>query len=374
VAELTDILRAEIAARGAISFARFMAAALYEPGLGYYERTPGRIGRAGDFFTSVSVGPVFGELLAARFAPWLRSLDAPRPQFVEAGGHNGRLAADLLGALAAREPELAARLDYVLVEPSPTRRAWQRETLREQARRVRWIADLAELPAGGVHGVIFGNEFLDALPVYRLGWDAVAGEWFEWHVGWDGGRFHWARPTVAGQPAALDPALREALAAEYGILREPELRAALPDGFALEVRPAATAWWKLASRVLGSGWLVAIDYGFDAADAVRPERPGGTVRAYVRHHAADDVLAEPGSQDLTAHVNFAALIAAGERAGLRTEGLLSQAAFLVEALRGDTAAAQWTATERRQFQTLVHPLHLGERFKVLVQSRRPLQR
>lgn len=374
MAELTDILRAEIAARGAISFARFMTAALYEPGLGYYERVPGRIGRTGDFFTSVSVGPVFGELLAARFTPWLRSLDTPRPQLVEAGGHNGRLAADLLGALAARDPELAARLDYVLVEPSPTRRAWQRETLREPGRRVRWIADLAELPPGGVHGIIFGNEFLDALPVHRLGWDAAAGEWFEWQVGWDGGRFHWVRPAVAGRPAALDPALRAALAAEYGLLPEPGMRAVLPDGFTLEVRPAATAWWTLASRALGPGWLVAIDYGFDAADALRPERPGGTVRAYARQRAADDVLAEPGRQDLTAHVNFAALIAAGERAGLRTEGLFSQAAFLVEGLRADTPAARWTAAQRRQFQTLVHPQHLGERFKVLVQSRRPPQK
>jgi len=368
---LTDILRAEIAARGAISFARFMAAALYEPGLGYYERPPGRIGRTGDFFTSVSVGPVFGELLAARFGPWLWSLDVPRPQLVEAGGHDGRLAIDLLGAFGASDPERAARLDYILVEPSPTRRAWQRETLRELVPQVRWVADLAELAAGGVHGVIFGNEFLDALPVHRLGWDAAVGDWFEWQVGWTEERFHWVRPTVAGRPAALDPALREALAAEYGILLEPAVRAALPDGFTLEVRPAATAWWTLASRVLGSGWLVAIDYGFTAADAVQPERPGGTVRAYARHRATDDVLAEPGRQDLTAHVNFPALIAAGERAGLRTEGLFSQAAFLVEGLRDDAAVAQWTAARRRQFQTLVHPQHLGERFKVLVQSRRP---
>lgn len=351
-----------------------MTVALYDPGLGYYEGEPGRVGRAGDFFTSVSVGPVFGERLAARFTPWLRSRDTPRPQLVEAGGHNGRLAADLLDAFAARDPELAARLEYVLVEPSPTRRAWQRQTLHERGRQVRWVADLAELPAGSVHGVIFGNEFLDALPVHRLGWDAAAGAWFEWQVGWDGRRFHWVRPAFAGGTAALAPDLREAFAAEYGVLLEPAVCAALPDGFTLEVRPAATAWWELAGRALGSGWLLAIDYGFDAADALRPERPAGTVRAYARQRAADDVLAEPGRQDLTAHVNFAALIAAGERAGLRTEGLFSQAAFLVEGLRADTPAARWTAAQRRQFQTLVHPQHLGERFKVLVQSRRPPQK
>lgn len=366
-----SILRAEIAAAGSITFARFMEVALYLPGLGYYERRPDRIGRRGDYYTSVSVGPVFGELLAARFARWVRAVDAPQVALVELGPHDGRLARDILEALSVLAPDLLPRLEYCLVDASPARRAWQAEMLRSPPARVRWVNDLAELAPGSIAGVIFGNEFLDALPVHRVGWDAARREWFEWHVGWDGHRFCWVRPAVGGLLQALPTALRAALDVEYPHLGDPAMQAVLPDAFTVELAPAAWEVWAAAARALDAGWLVAIDYGFDATDAVRPERPGGTVRSYARHRVADDLLAEPGSQDLTAHVNFAALIAVGERAGLRTAGLVPQAAFLVEGLRDDAAAARWTAAQRRQFQTLVHPQHLGERFKALVQTRLP---
>ncbi len=368
---LADILSAEIAARGPLSFARFMAAALYEPGLGYYETIPARIGRAGDFFTSASVGPVFGRCLAVRFAAWLCRLEAPRLHLAEAGPHDGRLAADVLEALAACEAPLAARVEYWLLETSPVRRAWQEATLRAHRAQARWTGEVHELEPGSIHGVIFANEFLDALPVHRVGWDAVARDWFEWRVGWDGRRFHWVRPETDCQFLPLVAALREALAREYPAAVDPAVQRVLPDGFTVELHPAATAWWTAAARALGSGWLVAFDYGFDPAETLRPEHPAGTLRAFYRHHVVDDVLARPGQQDLTTHVPFGALIAAGEAAGLRTEGLMSQAAFLLEVLGKSDLAAAWTDTERRQFRTLVHPQHLGERFKVLVQSRLP---
>ncbi len=368
---VADILRAEIAAAGPISFARFMHAALYTPGLGYYERRPGRLGRAGDYFTSVSVGPVFGQCLAARFATWLNALDADRPrQLVELGPHDGRLARDLLDALASAAPHGGARLEYVLVDPSPVRRAWQADTLAPHRDRVRWVADLTGLAPGSVCGVIFGNEFFDALPVHRLGWDAAARDWFEWCVGWDGTRFCRVRSRPDGTRDLPAAARREALAAEYPALNEPAVQAALPDGFTVEVCPAARALWTAAARALGTGWLVALDYGPDR-EALRPERPDGTLRAFTRHHQTAEVLAEPGEQDLTADVNFPALLAAGERAGLHTVALCAQGRFLVEILRAQPLAAGWSAAQRRQFQTLIHPQHLGERFKVLVQSRLP---
>ena len=369
---LTDSLRAEIESQGPISFARFMAQALYHPELGYYERAAGRIGRGGDFYTSVSVGNVFGELLARRFAAWLGQLAGERLLILEAGAHDGRLAADLLVALRSLAPELARRITYGLMEPSPRRREWQAQTLREFASQVTWLARLDELAPASIAGVIFGNEFLDALPAHRLGWDAQARGWFEWRVGWAGDRFCWVRPPPSTTGEALAAPLAGALKNEFGDWLEPELLAALPDGYTLEVRPAATAWWRQAAKVLRAGWLVAIDYGFTAAEALRPERTRGTARAYTKHQHADDLLAAPGEQDLTAHVNFTPLIAAGETAGLMTEGLFSQASFLVataEAAGEVETFGRWTPAQRRQFQTLVHPAHLGERFKVLVQSR-----
>lgn len=364
-----QILRAEIAAAGSVSFARFMEAALYTPGLGYYERRREQIGRGGDYFTSVSVGPVFGELLAARFARWLRELETPHPRLVELGPHDGRLAGDLLQALSALAPDLWPRLEYLLVDASPTRRTWQAETLHPHRDRVRWVDDLAELGSGSIAGVIFGNEFFDALPVHRLGWDAARREWFEWRVGWDGRRFCWIRPGPGCAGNALPAALRVALAAELPHLVDPAVQEVLPHGFTVEFCPAARAAWSAAARALGRGWLVAVDYGFTDAAVAGPARPHGTLRAFAGHRQQTDVLADPGEQDLTADVNFAALRAEGERAGLRTAELVSQGRFLVETLRETPLAEHWAPAQRRQFQTLVHPQHLGERFKVLVQTR-----
>lgn len=364
-----QILRAEIAAAGPVTFARFMEAALYTPGLGYYERRRDRIGRGGDYYTSVSVGPVFGELLAARFARWLRELETPHPRLVELGPHDGRLAGDLLEALRAQAPDLWPRLEYLLVDASPTRRTWQAETLRAHRDRVRWVNAPAELGNGSIAGVVFGNEFFDALPVHRVGWDVARREWFEWHVGWDGRRFCWVRPGRDGAWNTLPAALRTALAAELPHLVDPDVQAVLPDGFTVELCPAARAGWLAAARALERGRLVVVDYGFTDAAAVGPARPHGTLRAYAGHRLQTDVLAEPGEQDLTADVNFAALRAEGERAGLRTAELVSQGRFLVETLRETPLAEHWGPAQRRQFQTLVHPQHLGERFKVLVQTR-----
>src|SRR5580658_4328467 len=122
-------IQEEIRRRGPISFARFMELALYAPGLGYYEGQRA-IGRGGDFFTSVSVGPLFGQLLAFQFAQWMEA-DGPDGgvQWIEAGPHNGALAADILAWTSRRRPEVFARLEYWLLEASPARRAWQEETL-----------------------------------------------------------------------------------------------------------------------------------------------------------------------------------------------------------------------------------------------------
>jgi SAM-dependent MidA family methyltransferase len=362
--ELRRRLREEMAAHdGAISFARFMARALYEPGLGYYERDRGVVGKAGDFYTSVSVGPLFGELLACQFATWLESLPdfqnpAARFQLVEAGAHDGTLARDLLTALAQQRPELGARIDYRIIEPSPIRQAWQRTTLAAWGTQVHWCAAVAEV--GEIRGVILSNELLDALPVHRLGWDAVQRRWFEWGVEPSGEQFGWVRGALVtpGVPLPELPA---------------ELLAVLPDGFTTEVCPAATDWWRRAAAQLTAGWLFTADYGLEAAEFFLPHRTNGTVRAYSGHRLVADVLADPGAQDLTAHVNFTALQEAGVAAGLATVARRSQRRFLTDVFTVTQGAGSgfptWDAPRVRQFQTLTHPEHLGRAFSVLAQRR-----
>ena len=309
------VLRQEVERAGAISLARFMELALYCPDSGYYESALDRVGRQGDFFTSVSTGSLFGELLAFQFAHWLGSL-APGPfQLVEAGAHDGRLAFDILNWLRRHRPNLLTGLDYWLIEPSQRRQSWQRARLEQFAGQVRWAESFQALPDGGVNGVIFSNELLDAFPIHRLAWDRASSKWIEWGVGLSNDQFVW-RPLPAGAGRDLNAELAQA-----GFDLSPELKAVLPDGFIIEHCPAAGAWWRQAAAALRHGRLLTIDYGLAAQQFLSPERSQGTLRAYHRHQMIADVLANPGEQDLTAHVNFTQLQQAGEDEGLKTEGV-----------------------------------------------------
>jgi SAM-dependent MidA family methyltransferase len=368
--------------QGVLRFDRFMELALYCPLCGYYEQEADKLGRRGDYYTSVSVGRLFGELLAFQFAKWIKEMcegnraqGEPPLRIVEAGAHDGTLARDLLTWLREHEPTLFARLEYCLVEPSPRRQAWQRRTLAEFERKVCWFSSFASLRSDATFppvtrhsslvtpemcGVIFANELLDAMPVRRLGWDANARAWFEWGVALDGERFVWARMAQVPSPS-LHPS------------SAPDLLAVLPDSFTTEVCPAATEWWLEAASVLGRGKLLTLDYGLAAEEFLAPQRRGGTLRAYRQHRVSGDVLGAPGAQDLTAHVNFTAIQAAGEASGLVTDTFSTQAQFLVriaeQTWRNKEGFGEWNTKRLRQFKTLTHPEHLGRSFRVLVQSR-----
>lgn len=360
------IIRQEIERAGPISFAQFMELALYCPKLGYYERRGAGIGRRGDFYTSVSVGCLFGELLAFQCAHWLAELPGGPWQIVEAGAHQCQLAADMLAWLRRQRPATMERLEYWIIEPSLPRQSWQRARLEEFAGSVRWWPSFEALPHP-VQGVILSNELLDAFPFRRLGWDAAGRRWFEWRVGLAGEQLVWERAGI--EPGAMEGELQAA-----GFDLPSELLAVLPDAFTLDLSPQAGRWWQRAAGKLQAGRLLTLDYGLTAQELLQPERGRGTARAVVRHHAVDDLLANPGEQDLTAHVNFTQLQRAGEAAGLRTEGLFTQAQFLTSmAQRASEPAAnfgEWTLARRRQLQTLIHPAHLGHSFRVLSQVRK----
>jgi SAM-dependent MidA family methyltransferase len=373
---LAESLRAEIARRGAVSFARFMALALYHEEFGYY-RAGRRPGRGGDFVTSVSVGSAFGELLAIRFGRWLAGLPGSGTlRLVEAGAHDGRLALDILAWFSRCEPALWARLEYGIVEPAGDFERWQRETLAPFAEKVQWHRGWEAVPAAGVRGVIFANELLDAMPVHRLGWDAPRQRWFEWGVGSSDEGFRWVRPDPGWAPPGPSEGWLDPSELNRGWPFLPggeESSAVLPDGFALELCPAAWGWWQAAARALGEGRLMTLDYGLEAAELFAPGRREGTLRAYSGHQAQPSVLDCPGEQDITAHVNFSALRRLGEAAGLETEEWTSQERFLGRALAWEEersgAAAPRDAARLAQLRTLLHPDGFGRAFRVLVQRR-----
>ncbi len=350
---LERLLRQHIAADGPLDFAGFMATALYHPDLGYYARDARQVGRGGDFFTSVSVGPLFGELLARRFGRWW--LDAGRPQhwrLVEGGAHDGTLAADILGALRQLHPAAFAGLEYAIPEPLPRLQAAQRATLQPFAAQVRFLTSAAELAAQPLPGIAFGNEVLDALPCQVVEWQADG-----WHLcrvacGPDAA-FCWdtQQPVTA-------PALLAALA---------PLGRDFPVGYRSELRSGYGGFFAPLLAALSSGLLLWLDYGFAQPEYYHPARHHGTLRTFARHRAAADPLLDPGTLDITAHVDFTAVAEAAIALGCRPLLFRSQGSWLTQVARNWLLGMEGNphAPLLRQFHTLTHPAQLGGRFHVL---------
>jgi SAM-dependent MidA family methyltransferase len=370
VTELEEIIRDEIGQGGAITFARFMELALYHPSHGYYERNLKQTGRNGDFYTSVSVGSLYGELLGVEFARRIRELgeggngQPGRVKLIEAGAHDGQLASDLLGYLAEYQKDILRRIEYVIMEPSASRAQRQVETLLRFQGKVRWVRGWEEI--GEFRGICFSNELLDAMPVHVFRWDAAGQEWQEWGITSRNGSFHWN---------ALPPEKESAQARKLVARLPKELLAVLPNQFTMEISPEAVSWWLRAAHSLMEGWLFTVDYGLLQDDFLQPHRARGTLRAYSKHRPAGNLLEAVGEQDITAHVNFSLLMAAAESAGLKTADFVRQDLFVKGVLEQIEAESRtfplWTAMRYRQLTSLLHPEHLGRAFKVLIQERRP---
>jgi SAM-dependent MidA family methyltransferase len=392
--KVAEIIRAEINSYGSMSFARFMELALYCPDYGYYEKIEDKVGRLGDFYTSVSVGSLFGQLLAVRFSQWFDGLahkallrqSAPTVgngcdsekalAIVEGGAHDGQLALDVLNWFQTHRQDQFERLRYCIVEPSRRRQAIQQRQLAGFANQVSWVRDLGHLRCtfapDTFHGVIFSNELLDAMPVQLYRWNAALSGWIEWGVSLQNDGFSWVplsqRPIPFGQLLAVH---FQGEAGNAGADEYSKLSSLLPDGFPLEVSPSAINWWKSAANCLDHGWLLTFDYGGVLEEMLAPTRIQGTLRAYRKHHVLNDVLVDPGEQDITAHVDFTALRRSGESCGLKTEELSPQYSFLTRAASTlwQLYPGDWNSKSTRQFGTLTHPDHLGRNFRVMVQSR-----
>lgn len=356
-------IRDQIQQHGPVSFARFMSLALYSPDCGYYETHARTIGRSGDYFTSVSVGPVFGQILGIQCEEWLRQLPGGQKCVVEVGAHDGKLAADVLLSLSERGVQVGRDLQYIILESSQARRAWQQKNLERWADAVTWIQNPSE--RRGLQGICLSNEFFDALPVHVLRWNRALRCWEEWGVTLEKENFCWCRLEVP----SVDPV--QTLRASGFDLQEALLEV-LPDGFVLEVVPAAAEWISSLAAMFQEARFLTIDYGASASELMIPERTNGTLRAYAQHKMQSNVLEQPGQQDITAHLNFTGLEIAGQACGLQTESFSRQGDFLTRCVsRALERGVQfdWSPSQRRQFQTLVHPAHLGHSFRVLVQRK-----
>ncbi len=343
---LPDFIRSEIAALGPMPFRRFMELALYHPALGYYSAGRARVGRKGDFFTNVSVGPLFGRLLARQFADMWRAMESPREfSIIEQGSHDGTLAADILGGLRDFSPECFARATYRIVEPFPVLAHRQKARLASFGSKVVWAESIEKFQ--GAVGIHFSNELPDAFPVHLVIWTGT--EWRERHVVEKDAGF-----VFEDGPLSLDK-LTAACA---------EIPLPLPEGYATEVSLAARKWIADVAASLRRGFVLAIDYGWQREEFYAPGRSAGTLTACANHRREPDPLARPGELDLTAHVEFSSLIEAATAAGLQLAGFTDQHHFMV-GLGAAHFADGANAPERRAFQTLMHPELMGLAFKAL---------
>lgn len=316
----------------------------------YYARGPERLGAGGDFVTASDAGDAFGDAVAHQLLELDARLGGPDPfHLLELGCGRGLLARDVLDGLARRAPELRARVRGVLADSSPGMRAAAAERVPEAE-----VVPPEEMPHG-VTGCLVAVELFDALPVHRL--RRIGSALREIGVDLD------ANALVE---AEMDPApAAAALAARYG--------AAPEDGDEAEVCPAIEDVVAGMAATLHRGFVLVVDYGDDAKGLYGPHRTAGTLLAYHRHRAHEDLLARPGEQDLTAHVNFSHLEDAAAAHGFRPLGRTTQDRFLVangilERFTGDPEA--WGTPEsvvrRRAALQLLHPDGMGRRFQVLV--------
>ena len=319
-AELVERLRAEIAAEGPITFARFMERALYEPGHGYYRRPAAGPGFAGDFVTAPELHPIFGAAIGRLLEQAWEAMGRPDPFVVtEAGAGTGALAAGLLGGLRDAGSPLLPAIRYRPVEREEARIAALRDRLATDG-LAGHLVDHATPGARTETGALVANEVLDALPVHRV--VGRPGGLRERFVGVEGERFAW----VEAEPST--PGLAARLRAE-GV--------ELADGQVTEICLAIDDWLAATTAHLAHGPVVLVDYA-DEPDALHSTaRPDGTLRTFARHAVGGDALRHVGRQDLTATVDLGAVRAAATMAGLDPLGETTQAELL--AASGDLASA-----------------------------------
>jgi SAM-dependent MidA family methyltransferase len=349
--QLCELVQKKIIASGGwINFADFMQMALYTPALGYYSGELPKFGNAsnggGDFVTAPQLTPLFAQSLAKQVA---QVLSLTQGDVLELGAGTGELAADLLLALAHLE-QLPNQ--YAILEVSSHLRSIQQENLKQKLpialfEKVIW---LDTLPTNFV-GMILGNEVLDAIPVHLL--VKKEGKLFERGVGFDHD-FKWQDY----------PLQNNALSKQLEAVQ-------LPDDYVTEVCPAASGLIRSLASALQTGVILMVDYGFSASEYYHPQRNEGTLMCHYQHYAHSNPFINLGLQDITAHVNFTAIAAAGLAQGLSLHGYCNQAQFLINC--GILDLLSLISPEHIEtympmstaVQKLLSPAEMGDLFKVI---------
>jgi len=360
---LKTFILSQIEERGPVPFSQFMEWCLYHPSRGYYSSERTRIGKEGDYYTSVCVHALFGHLIAKQLVQMSGILGGETFDVIEMGGERGFLCGDIFDWSQRNAPSFYRCLRFYLIERTPHALKEQRERLAkwEKEGKVSWhpLEDF-EAGEGRWEGCFLSNELIDAFPVHRITLDH--GRIRESYITQQKGGLveQWGEPS--------DPRIEGYLQSMKIMLRE---------GQKAEVNLKALDWMKAVERSLKRGFVLTIDYGYLAEELYAPHRREGTLLCYHHHQTSERFLECLGEQDITSHVNFTGLIRRGEEVGLRFTGLVPQYQFLfglgllqeMESL-GRRLSELEGLNLRLTLKHLIEPeAGMGEVFKVLVQHK-----
>lgn len=350
-----------------ITFRDYMNLCLYDPEYGYYNSDNMSIGREGDFFTSASLSSDFGELLAIQLEELWRFLGKPTPfHLVEAGAGEGQLALNILRYLDSKFPDFFSCLEYIIIEKSLILKNRQEQVIKDNFRRftpIKWC-DWEEIENNSLIGCVFSNELIDAFPVNLIEFDkGILQEVY-----------------LVNQDGILTEVLGELSTEEITDYFE-KLKIEFdtnhyPNHYRTEVNLHSLKWLKTVANKLKQGYLLTIDYGYNAGKYYHPQRFKGTLKCYYQHRHHDNPYINIGCQDITTHVNFTALEIYGQLSSLSKIAYSPQALFLMNLGLGDRLSelssgkiALGEIIERRnQLHNLINPQGLGN-FGVLLQGK-----
>lgn len=346
-----------------ITFYDFMQMALYEDELGYYTKDKSKIGKSADFYTSSSVGPIFGQVISNSFIemlPYTTSGDSY--SILEIGGGDGRFARDVLDNYKNNHKSVYQKLKYYMLETSPYHKNLQANYLSEHIDRVEWLDNMSDI--NNFEGIIFSNELIDAFPVHKV--KKEEGILKETYV-----TFNEATEQFEEKTDQLSNDRLENYFTEQGIV--------LKEGQTAEVNLAAIDWVKSIGDKLKKGYVVTIDYGYLADELYASYRHNGTLMCYYRHIANENPYINIGEQDITAHVNFSILIENGHNIGLDEVWFTTQSNFLLNSgilsylqevdINEKNILRDEALRLNRAIRQLVTPGEMGETFKILIQQK-----
>lgn len=363
VGKLRQWIFSTLREKGPIPFSQWMAWCLYHPQYGYYRSEEVKIGKEGDYFTSPCIHPIFGGMVAKQIAQMAELVGEEQFTIVEIGSGRGYLCQDILDWAKKRAPHFYKKLQYRLVETNPYSVEEQKKRLCPYVEegKVNWMEEKTDGQGREpIIGCILSNELIDAFPVHQVVVDK--GQLKEIYVTVHEDQLK----EILGEPS--DPRLLSYF--EWMSL-------SLEEGQRAEVNLKALDWVEEVASLLRKGFVVTIDYGYPAEELYAPHRRQGTLLCYHRHQASDNPYERLGEQDITAHVNFSALVKKGEEVGLQWTGLVSQNHFLLalgvleelESLSADLSEFE-SLKMRLAFLHLIEPEKgMGELFKVLIQHK-----